>query len=209
MPAKLWVPALQRFWFIASVGLTALIVVRWLRTRRQLQERLFADAPGSARDNVPVEPAWLDRWLFEAGIRSPQAAGIFMGLTLLLGLAGLAAVFAFRIPLSMAGLAKFMGRLPGGVGEVLSPLIFAAPWLLVAPAGFRSRRCTSALAAAGACGKWKRTCPSSWNYCPRWPKLAWDLMRPSIAFWLRCRPVAAFWPKRHFASSPARHPGRA
>jgi pilus assembly protein TadC len=131
MNSQQFIAALLIGAWLVALGLFVL-GVRRLFSRRQIERRVFATpeaTSGSHRESYE-DRGWLGRWLYLAGYRSRFASGSFIVLTLaatLLGL-GLALILWSTgvIPRILDTLAAF----PGGVGDILLPLIYLAPWLL-------------------------------------------------------------------------------
>ena len=71
---------------------------------------------------------FLRRWLFLAGYRQPAASAMFVTAMLLAMRLGLATVFAIRGAGLTNELFRNIARLPPGVGDLLVPIAYLAPW---------------------------------------------------------------------------------
>ena len=71
---------------------------------------------------------FLRRWLFLAGYRQPVAPAVFVIATLLAIGIGLATAFAVRGAGMTDELFRNISRLPPGVGDLLVPIAYLAPW---------------------------------------------------------------------------------
>ena len=67
--------------------------------------------------------------MFLAGFREPQAPSLFIAASLLSLLVGLAFVLVIRAAGTVEQLTMLASSIPGGVGEVFLPLVYASPWL--------------------------------------------------------------------------------
>ncbi len=117
-------------WF---VGLLVLFVVgRQLVTRRRTRERVFeqtTEEAAGATSDPEDEQGVLTRWLSLAGFRGPAAVPVFLISTLVgLGLGLFLAYTLIRVG-AVPELARLLGRVPGGVGDIFLPLIYVTPWL--------------------------------------------------------------------------------
>lgn len=106
------------------------------RARRRLWVRDPEPAPGAAlpADALP-EPGGLGHWLLVAGYTSPRAAPTFLlasGAALALGALLSLGVLASGEPARMA---RVLTELPGGYAGLLVPVVWAAPWILLAACG--------------------------------------------------------------------------
>jgi len=130
---------------LVLLGMVALLFVivlawRWLMLRAKSQQRWFEASPlegkqaatgGSSASDVERRGA-LGRWLYLAGFRRSDASAWFllaMGVCTALGL-------AVALAYTFSGLQTMMERavvlVPGGVGETFLPVVWIAPWLLLA-----------------------------------------------------------------------------
>lgn len=71
-------------------------------------------------------------WLFRAGLRSPYAAMVFWLSTALLFVLGLVIWSRLYSTGTIDIAADFIRSIPGGVGNVMVPFAFAAPWFFIA-----------------------------------------------------------------------------
>jgi tight adherence protein C len=126
------IAALMLAWTVAIAGLY-LLGRRWMAQGRSL-ERMFEEHDADAlAELAPSENAYgfLRRWLFRAGFRSAAAVPVLVSSTLLL--VGLGLLFALL--LMSSGLTRrwldLAARVPGGVGDLMLPVIYVGPWILV------------------------------------------------------------------------------
>src|SRR5262249_9797778 len=115
-------------WFVGALVL--FVVGRQLVTRRRTRERVFEqlgeDTPGTTPEPED-EQGFLERWLSLAGFRGPAAVPVFLISTLVgLGLGLFLAYTLIRVG-AVPQLARALGRVPGGVGDIFLPLIYAVP----------------------------------------------------------------------------------
>lgn len=119
--------------FLGWAALAAIVYVvlrRMTAHRRSLQRvRLPTlgdqEAESDEVDHRASDP--LSRWLGRAGFRSPAASWMFVASTLIAILLAAIACWVF-IALGFAGLmVQVLATLPGGVGDVLVPIAYAAP----------------------------------------------------------------------------------
>jgi len=106
------------------------ILFRRLGTNRRSLERLFTEPADLAErpDGDSVVGGFLRRWLFLAGYRQLGAAAVFVTLTLLAIGIGLATAFAIRGAGLFDEAFRSIARLPPGVGDLLVPMAYFAPW---------------------------------------------------------------------------------
>ena len=108
----------------------AWFLFRRLGTNRRSLERLFTEPadPTETPDGDSMLAGFLRRWLFLAGYRQPIAPAVFVTAMLLaLGL-GLATALAIRGAGLTDELFMNIARLPPGVGDILIPIAYLAPW---------------------------------------------------------------------------------
>jgi tight adherence protein C len=118
--------------WVGGLTVLALLMVRWFTLRQRVAERVFAIGEDPASVPHEDEQTFLARWLFDSGFRQPNAVAVFTAATLLCALiAGvvLVALHSFGVVASLSAVAISM---PGGVGEVLLPMIYLLPWLFAA-----------------------------------------------------------------------------
>jgi tight adherence protein C len=118
-------------WLVPAVLIClAWFLFRRLGSNRRSLERLFtepadlAERPGG--DSVVA--GFLRRWLFLAGYRQPGAPAVFVATMLLAIGVGLATGFAIRGSGLTDRLFRDIARLPAGVGDLLVPIAYLAPW---------------------------------------------------------------------------------
>lgn len=121
-------------WSLAALA-TAFFWRRWQQSS-EARRRLFADREAATVATGSVaEMSWLQRWLFLAGYRQPNAVAWFVGGTTLCLFLGVSAAFA----IIFSGVYELMeiatAAVPGGVGEVFLPAVYLTPWTLVVGVG--------------------------------------------------------------------------
>lgn len=117
-------------WLVAMIALG--LLVRQLVLRSRVTRRMYDDAPrpvSAARDAVE-ERSRLGRWLYLAGFRGRYATGSFIVLTAAAGLAGLGIALILWSQQANARLLDVLTDFPGGIGDLLVPFVYLAPWLL-------------------------------------------------------------------------------
>lgn len=123
--------ALVLLWLVA-LGVALFFGYRW-HLRARARDRLWSGEPLVTAEGAPAPRAeaqgWLSRWLALAGYRGPDAGLLFLSLTAL----GLAVGIAVGWGLVRSGLVdagvRALDLIPGGIGQVLIPVLWAAPWL--------------------------------------------------------------------------------
>ena len=118
----------------AGWGLRGLALHQRARRRLWTREPEPAQGPTLAADALP-EPGGLGHWLLVAGYGSPQAVPMFLiasGGALALGALLSLGVVASGEPARMA---RLLVELPGGYAGLLVPVVWAAPWILLAACG--------------------------------------------------------------------------
>ena len=118
-------------WLVPAVlTYLAYVLFRRLGTNRRSLERLFTEPADLAErpDGDSVVGGFLRRWLFLAGYRQPVAPAVFVTATLLAIGIGLATTFAIRGAGLTDELFRNIARLPPGVGDLLVPIAYLAPW---------------------------------------------------------------------------------
>lgn len=120
-----------------SLGIILLAVFAWrsLSIRGAVQARLEeegidATSADTAFRDMPTR-SWVGRWLYRAGFRRPEAPSLFWMATIGCGLLGLAGIiFSWQQGFTQIA-ANFVSSIPGGVGNVMVPFVFAMPWFLI------------------------------------------------------------------------------
>jgi len=121
-------PYLIIAWTVTLVAL-GYFVRSWM-LRRRMQERMLVDErPDTLADED--EQGWLRYWLYTAGYRAPGAAVAMVLLSVLGLIVGLSLAFAAYATGAMDTQVLVLTMIPGGVGEVLLPLVYSAPLVLV------------------------------------------------------------------------------
>jgi len=130
---------------IWAAAATLFVVLLRLSGRQRSWQRLFAEETGRTTADSLEEQGRLSRWLYLAGYRSPDAPTWFLAAILLSVLVGGLAMFAiYRMKLIAAGVAV-VSAIPGGIGDVFTPLVYCFPWFafglaLMLPIGVVQRR---------------------------------------------------------------------
>ena len=109
--------------------------------RRRARYRLFEklerreQAAGSGQTSE-LWGSWLERWLFISGFRDSRAPARF----LVAQSAALAVGMLFTLVVLGSGLlstgVQWLNEIPGGVGDLLAPILGFAPWILFVLVGF-------------------------------------------------------------------------
>ncbi len=123
--------AITCFWLLPAVLVwSAYFLFSRLGTNRRSLDRLFlepAELPEQF-DHDSIVGGFLRRWLFLAGYRQPAASAAFVAAMLLAMGLGLAAVFVIRGTGLTNELFRNIARLPPGMGDLLVPIAYLAPW---------------------------------------------------------------------------------
>lgn len=117
------------------VGIVILLTILFVRMRTigKVQSRLGSIDEEPEDQTVPTDPAsgWLSGWLYLAGFRSPNAAAIFVSITLgILAICGFGMYKLYASGAPQQG-ADLLRSIPGGVGNVMVPFALASPWLML------------------------------------------------------------------------------
>ncbi len=118
-------------WLVPAVLMyMAYVLFRRLGTTRRSLERLVTEPVDLAEppDADFVVAGFLRRWLFLAGYRQPVASAVFVTAMLVAICIGLATAFAIRGAGLTDELFRKIARLPPGVGDLLVPVAYLAPW---------------------------------------------------------------------------------
>lgn len=117
-------------WLAAIVALG--LLMRRMLLRSRLTQRLYEEGPRpiSAARDAAEERSSLGRWLFLAGFRGRYATGSFIVLAVAAALAGLGIALILWSQQANAGLLDVLADFPGGIGDLLVPFVYLAPWLL-------------------------------------------------------------------------------
>jgi tight adherence protein C len=109
---------------------SAYLLLDRLSTHRRSRDRLFTEPPDWAQrlERDPMQGGWLRRWLFLAGYRNRSAPTVFVIAMLLATAFGIATVIAVRSVGLFDPLWRNIASLPAGVGDLLIPIAYLAPW---------------------------------------------------------------------------------
>jgi len=119
-------------WLTAIGGL--LLLGRHMIVVRRTRERIFeGDQAGVLALAAPSEDSFgfVRRWLFRAGYRGPSALPVFVIVTLAAACLGLLLVLmVYAAGLIQQGV-QLAGLVPGGLGDLMLPVIYTGPWILL------------------------------------------------------------------------------
>jgi Flp pilus assembly protein TadB len=101
-------------------------IVAQAALRRQASDRLRADQPTA---EATEQPDTLARWLFLAGYRQQEARRTFLVTTGVLFIVGFAVAWLAWSQGLVTSAARVMEKLPGSIGDLCLPIIYAGPWL--------------------------------------------------------------------------------
>lgn len=121
--------------YLAIVIVTIAILRQLLRSAETA--RRVADVPSrtQAGDEPLDSRSWLSQFLFLAGFRSQHATATFVVVTVTVTCFGsMIGVFIWWRN-AMDGALAALAAFPGGVGDIVLPLVIAAPWLAVVGMG--------------------------------------------------------------------------
>jgi tight adherence protein C len=115
-------------WLVGSLGLV--IALRSWLVRERARARVLEDA--ARQVELPAEDLQgpLADFLFRAGLRSSRAVPTYIGATIGLALVGGLLVLLIHRAGLVRQMAAVATMIPGGVGEVLLPFIYATPWIV-------------------------------------------------------------------------------
>lgn len=115
------------------LGLVAVVyATRRLAQKRRAAERVFNSPVQLDSLAFDVEQqGLLSRWLYLAGYRGPRAAVGFVAATLLLACLGAASAALLYASGLVRQLTALLAAIPAHVGDLLLPLAYGSPWLVV------------------------------------------------------------------------------
>jgi tight adherence protein C len=102
--------------------------------QRRSLERFFAGAnpaTAGAEAELLARQGSFQRWLFLAGYRNPLAPRLFLAAEFLVAVLGLTAVVVFYHLGMIELLVKSLAEVPAGLGDIVLPVAYIAPWLLM------------------------------------------------------------------------------
>jgi len=114
---------------LAAIAVSApKLALRW-----QSRQRLFNYPDELATTTTTAEPKSnpLERWLFLAGYRRPNAAALFLLLTACTAAGGIAALWGIRATGLVAAAERAVSGIPGGVGDIFRPALYLGPWIVL------------------------------------------------------------------------------
>jgi len=116
----------------AAVGLAGFVaLVRAAGRRQQVRARVFAPTDDDGAAGVAPDPAGpLERWLGLAGYRGSGAAAAFLTAELFAVVAATVVVVALILSGVVRTGAKVLTNLPGGIGDIFLPVLYAGPWVV-------------------------------------------------------------------------------
>lgn len=120
------------FWL--SVAALALWLIQRVTLSGATRRRAFDDLDEEARTAAILQTddmGFLSRWLFLAGYRNELAVVWFLGWTALTIVLGVMAIIGLYVSGLYGLMVASAASVPGGVGEVFLPAVYAAPWLVM------------------------------------------------------------------------------
>jgi tight adherence protein C len=122
------------FVVLLAAGWVAMLLVVWQRIhlRRRSLDRVFAADSQQPTGDWLEQQDWLSRWLSVAGYRSPDAVAWFVAATLLSLLVGALTLYALYRWQAVGQSVELLAKVPGGIGDVFTPLVYASPWFVFA-----------------------------------------------------------------------------
>jgi tight adherence protein C len=118
---------------LLAAGWVAMLLIVWQRFHLQQRslDRVFAGESQPAAGDWLARQDWLSRWLSVAGYRSPDAVAWFVTATLASLLAGALMVYSLYRSNAIGQSVEVLAKVPGGVGDVFTPLVYISPWLVL------------------------------------------------------------------------------
>lgn len=115
-------------------ALAVLVVARRVLTQQRSWQRMFGDKGSGVSPTALDEEhqGFLTRWLSRAGYRTPEAATVFVSLTVLSSCLGALVVFTFYAMSGFAQGLELVHALPGAFAAVVAPVVYAGPWFVLA-----------------------------------------------------------------------------
>lgn len=113
---------------IVAAAACGIAIRRWAVRQRSL-DRVFSEPQAKADDrDASAADGGLQRWLFLAGYRRPNAVSVFVSSTLVAIAIGLAVAFVIWNAGLVLQLVSVVNRLPPGIGDLLVPVAYLMPW---------------------------------------------------------------------------------
>ncbi len=125
--------AVLGLWALAIVG-AWVVYSRW-RAAEIARRRAWAEDEAILEAREEIEDLegqnFLRRWLYLAGFRSQAAPAMFLAATAVGVVAGLAVALTITSSGIVADALQASGDIPGGVGDLMRPLLYGAPWIFM------------------------------------------------------------------------------
>ncbi len=124
------------WWIVVPLGIAAAWAARSASSRRKARERLYdweQEAPDASARELEGElwGSWLEGWLAVSGFRSPSAPQWF----LLFQAGSIAVGILLVLIVTLSGVLDtgilWLEEIPGGLGDLLAPILAFAPWTLL------------------------------------------------------------------------------
>jgi len=130
--------AVLGLWALALAG-GWIVYTRW-RAAEIARRRAWADDEAIEDASLEIEDleslSRLRRWLYLAGFRSATAPAMFLAATAVGAVAGL----ALALTITQSGIINetvyAAGEIPGGVGDLVRPVLYGAPWIFMTVLAF-------------------------------------------------------------------------
>ncbi|MDG1809833.1 MAG: type II secretion system F family protein [Pirellulaceae bacterium] len=122
------------FLLLVVIAVAVSMAWKWYVLQASVAARL--SQPGDVESDQPLGLSELSsessfaNWLFRAGFRSPKAPLVFWGATILLGVTGLILMYSLAQQGVFAIASQAVSSIPGGVGNVMIPVVLGAPWII-------------------------------------------------------------------------------
>ncbi|GEM_PF-331827 len=125
--------AVLGLWVLAIVG-AWVVYSRW-RAAEIARRRAWAEDEAIFEAREEIEDLegqnFLRRWLYLAGFRSQTAPAMFLAATAVGVVAGLAVALTITSSGIVTDSLQAAGDIPGGVGDLMRPLLYGAPWIFM------------------------------------------------------------------------------
>lgn len=105
------------------------LLLRSVAARRISRARVFEPETVDPPIAADSESGFVTRWLSLAGYRSPNAARHFVLLTVATAAVGIVAACVIFASGLITQTSRWLDEVPGGVGGIFLPVVYAAPWL--------------------------------------------------------------------------------
>jgi tight adherence protein C len=118
-------------WSAALLG-AAWMIAEVLRRQRSADRIKRIAVPEPELIGAPARQSWLAHWFEIAGIRWGGALAMYVAANIAAIAFGVLAVVTMLSSRAFSTSIKWLAETPGGIGDVVSPFLYAGPWIICA-----------------------------------------------------------------------------